>query len=115
MAQFSAAVYQNEFLPDGGTDVNAVVALTCTGAGAAGQAGAAGEIVLVDTSGSMGRTRLEAAKVAASAAIDQIADGTWFAVVAGTHVAYLAFPTVRAGTGMAVMDPQTRYLAHAAI
>jgi hypothetical protein len=115
MAQFHAAVYQNEFLPDGGTDVSAVVALTCTGAGAAGQAGAAGEIVLVDTSGSMGRTRLEAAKVAASAAIDQIADGTWFAVVAGTHQAYLAFPAVRSGTGMAVMDPQSRYLAHAAI
>ena len=29
---------------------------------------------------------------AASAAIDQILDGTWFAVVAGTHQAYLAYP-----------------------
>ena len=115
MAEFSAAVYQNEFLPDGGTDVNAIVTLTCTAAGAAGRSGAAGEIVIVDTSGSMGRTRLEAAKVAASAAVDQIADGTWFAVVAGTHQAYLAFPTVRSGPGLAVMDPQTRYLAHTAI
>ena len=25
MAEFSAAVYQNEFLPDGGTDVHAIV------------------------------------------------------------------------------------------
>ena len=32
-------VYQNEFLPDGGTDVHAIVTVTCTGAGAAGQTG----------------------------------------------------------------------------
>ena len=65
MAEFTASVYQNEFLPDGGTDVNAIVTVTCTGAGAAGQSGAgdAGEIIIVDTSGSMGRTKIEAAKV----------------------------------------------------
>ncbi len=56
MAEFTAAVYQNEFLPDGGTDVNAIVTVTCTGAGTAGQtgSGSAGEIIIVDTSGSMG-------------------------------------------------------------
>ena len=65
MAEFSATVYQNEFLPDGGTDVNAIVTMTCSGAGAAGQTGAgdAGEIIIVDTSGSMGRMKLEAAKI----------------------------------------------------
>ncbi len=117
MAEFAATVYQNEFLPDGGTDVNAIVTLQCTGAGEAGgtAAGAAGEIVIVDTSGSMGQTRLAAAKVAAVAAVDQIPDGTWFAIVAGTHVAYLAFPRVQSGTGMVVMDPQTRFWAHEAI
>ena len=36
MAEFTAAVYQNEFLPDGGTDVNAIVTVTCTGPGSAG-------------------------------------------------------------------------------
>src|ERR671912_594571 len=117
MAEFTAAVYQNEFLPDGGTDVNAIVTVTCSGAGAAGQTGAgdAGEIVIVDTSGSMGRTKLEAAKQAASAAIDQILDGTYFAVVAGTHQAYLAFPPVRQGAGMVRMDAATRYAAHQAV
>ena len=42
--------------PDGGTDVNAIVTVTCAGAGTAGQTGggAAGEIIIVDTSGSMG-------------------------------------------------------------
>jgi von Willebrand factor type A C-terminal domain/von Willebrand factor type A domain len=117
MAEFTAAVYQNEFLPDGGTDVNAIVTVTCRGAGTAGRTGAgdAGEIVIVDTSGSMGRTKLEAAKQAASAAIDQILDGTYFAVVAGTHQAYLAFPPVRQGAGMVRMDAATRYAAHQAI
>jgi hypothetical protein len=117
MADFSAIVYQNEFLPDGGTDVNAIVTITCSGAGSAGQTGAgdAGEIIIVDTSGSMGRMKLEAAKVAAAAAIDQILDGTWFAVVAGTHQAYLAYPPVRTGTGMVRMDARTRFDAHQAI
>jgi hypothetical protein len=117
MAEFTAAVYQNEFLPDGGTDVNAIVTLSCTGAGAAGQSGFgdAGEIIIVDTSGSMGRTRLEAAKIAAAAAVDQIVDGTWFAVVAGTHLAYLAFPPVRSGSGMVKMDPGARFAAQQAI
>src|SRR5215211_4356404 len=117
MAEFSATVYQNEFLPDGGTDVNAIVTITCMGSGSAGQTGAgdAGEIIIVDTSGSMGRAKLEAAKVAAAAAVDQIIDGTWFAVVAGTHQAYLAFPLVRSGRGMVQMDNNARYAAHQAI
>jgi len=117
MAEFSATVYQNEFLPDGGTDVNAIVTVACSGAGSAGQSGSgdAGEVIIVDTSGSMGRTKLEAAKTAASAAIDQIIDGTLFAVVAGTHQAYLAFPPVRAGAGLVRMNPGARYAAHQAI
>jgi len=117
MAEFSASVYQNEFLPDGGTDVNAIVTVTCRGAGEAGRSGAgdAGEIIIVDTSGSMGRTRLEAAKLAAAAAVDQIIDGTWFAIVAGTHQAYLAYPPARAGAGMVKMDPNARFASQQAI
>ena len=117
MAEFTAAVYQNEFLPDGGSDVNAIVTVTCRGAGEAGRTGAgeAGEIVIVDTSGSMGRTKIEAAKLAAAAALDQIIDGTWFAVIAGSHAAYLAFPPARSGMGMVRMDPQTRYAAQQAV
>jgi hypothetical protein len=116
MPEFTAAVYQNEFLPDGGTDVNAIVTVTCSGAGEAGSSGGqAGEIIIVDTSGSMGRTKIEAAKVAAAAALDQIRDGTWFAVVAGTHNAYLAYPPARSGAGMVQMNPQTRYEAQQAV
>ena len=57
---------------------------------------------------------MEAAKTAASAAIDQILDGTWFAVIAGTHLAYLAYPVrSRSGAGMVRMDAQPRYEAAA--
>ena len=110
MAEFTAAVYQNEFLPDGGTDVNAIVTVAVQRRRVGRpdrRSGDAGEIIIVDTSGSMGRTKLEAAKAAASAAIDQILDGTWFAVVAGTHQAYLAYPPVRAGAGMVRMNPSS--------
>lgn len=95
MAQFTAEVFQNEFLPLGGTDVHAVVAVTASGTGGA-QASATevGEIIIVDTSGSMENpgTKIRAAREAASVAVDGIADGTWFALVAGTEQARVAFP-----------------------
>ena len=117
MAEFTAAVYQNEFLPDGGTDVNAIVTVTCAGAGTAGQTGggAAGEIIIVDTSGSMGPQTMAAAKQAAQAALAEILDGTWFAVIAGSDRAMLAYPQVSSGPGMVQMDARTREAARAAI
>jgi hypothetical protein len=117
MAEFSAAVYQNEFLPDGGTDVNAIVTITCKGAGTAGQSGAgdAGEIIIVDTSGSMGPATMAAAKDAAQAALAEIVDGTYFSVIAGADRAMLAYPQVSSGPGMVRMDVRTRQEAAAAI
>ena len=117
MAQFTSTVYQNEFLPDGGTDVNAIVTIDCVGAGAAGQtgSGAAGEIIIVDTSGSMGETNMRAAKQAAMVAVDAILDGTYFAIIAGNHKAYLAYPMVQTGAGLVQMTPQTRRQAKDAI
>jgi hypothetical protein len=116
MAEFSAAVYQNEFLPDGGTDVHAIVTVTCTGAGAAGQSGSgdAGEIVIVDTSGSMGADGIRAAQFAAHAALDQILDGVWFAVISGNDRAALAFPPSPEPV-MVKMDQFTRQAAKDAV
>ena len=117
MAEFTAAVYQNEYLPDGGTDVNAIVTVTCAGAGAAGQAGAgsAGEIIIVDTSGSMGPNRMAAGRDAAKAALGEILDGTLFAVVAGSDRAALAYPQVTTGPGLVRMDERTRADASRAV
>ena len=103
MAEFTATVHQNEHLPDGGTDVHAIVSVTCTGAGTVAPmssgSGEAGEIIIVDVSGSMDVQGVQAAAYAASAALDQIVDGVWFAIVAGNHEAALCYPT----TGTASM------------
>lgn len=114
MATFTAQVFQNEFLPDGGTDVHAIVTVECSDAGQAGQSGAAAEIIIVDTSGSMGAAGIAAAQQAARAALDHILDGTWFAVIAGNHLARLAFPA-QGQLGLAQMNPQTRAAAQTAI
>lgn len=116
MTEFSAQVYQNEFLADGATDVHAIVTVTCSGAGQAGQSGAgeAAEIVIVDTSGSMGLDGIHAAQGAAVAALDEVLDGTWFAVIAGNHLARLAYPDARE-LGMARMDTASRAAARTAI
>jgi len=116
MATFTAEVFQNEFLPDGGSDVHAIVTVTCVGAGEAGKTGAgdAGEVVVVDTSGSMGQTKIRAVQQAAAAALDQVHDGVWFAVIAGNHVARMAYPS-SGPRAMVRMDDQARAAAKAAI
>ena len=117
MAVFTSMVYQNEYLADGNTDVNAIVRIDCSDAGAAGQTGAGdvGEIVIVDTSASMGLVNMQAAKDAAMVAVDTILDGTYFAIIAGNHRAYLAYPRVTSGPGMVQMNPDTRAAAKRAI
>ncbi len=115
MAVFSSSVYQNEFLPAGGTDVNAIVSVEVQDAGQAGSDGAAGEIIIIDCSGSMGHRSMRAARDAAIVALDNILDGTYFAVVSGTHEAYLAYPIVQSGPGMVQMNSRTRAEARRAI
>jgi hypothetical protein len=122
VAEFSAEVFQNEFLSDGATDVHAVVSVTCTGAGAgsgagvsAGGPGGVAEIVAVDTSGSMQGRNMEAAKHAAAVAVDQIPDGTLFAIIGGSHVATRIFPYPNARVPMVAMEPGARNEAKRAI
>lgn len=117
MADFTATVYQNEFLPDGGTDVTAIVSVSCVNAGQAGRTGSgdAGEIIIIDNSGSMETGPMEAAKRAAAAAINEIVDGTYFAVIAGNGAAFLAYPQVTSGPGLVRMDAYTRQQAVLAI
>ena len=124
MAEFSAEVFQNEFLSEGATDVHAVVAVTCTGAGSAGLtgapsvnpgAGSIAEIVAVDTSGSMQGRNMDAAKHAAAAAVEQIPDGTLFAIIGGSHVATRIFPYPNARVPMVAMEPGARQEAVRAI
>ena len=112
MLELSAATYQNEHLPVGGTDVNAVISVTARGEPSADVEAA--EIIIVDVSGSMlhPRSKLAAAKAAAEAAVDQIRDGVWFGLVAGTGHAHRLYPT---GARLVRASADTRAEAKAAI
>ncbi|WP_019065205.1 vWA domain-containing protein [Streptomyces prunicolor] len=117
--QFSVDVYQNEYLPEGGREVNAIVTVTSTGGGtigspvaaphlySAGQGPDAAVAIMVDCSGSMDYppTKMRNARDATAAAIDTLRDGVHFAVIGGTHVAKEVYP---GGGALAVADSRTR-------
>src|SRR6266568_1631128 len=113
---FTVDIYQNEYLPEGGRDVNAVVTVTTSGTASAVPAAepASAEIIIIDCSGSMStpRTKIAEARAATAAAVDVIRDGVAFAVMAGTERAIPVFPSD--GT-LAVADPQSREQAKHAV
>ena len=110
MSRFTADVYQNEYLPIGGSEVNAIVTVACAGGSRAAEQPQAAEIVIVDTSGSMDvpRAKINAARDATAAAIDCIRDGVAFAVIAGTDTARVAYPP---SGGLATASAETRQQA----
>ncbi|MFF4028714.1 VWA domain-containing protein [Streptomyces sviceus] len=124
--QFAMDVYQNEYLPEGGREVNAIVTVTSTGGGTigsavgaphlwtAGQGPSAAVAIMVDCSGSMDYppTKMRNARDATAAAIDTLRDGVHFAVVGGTHVAKEVYP---GGGRLAVADATTRDQAKQAL
>jgi hypothetical protein len=126
--QFSVDIYQNEYLPEGGREVNAIVTVTSTGGGTSsgvplatltpsqvpGSAPTAAVVIMVDCSGSMDYppTKMRNARDATAAAIDTVRDGVAFAVVAGTHQAREIYP---ANGGLAVADSSTRHAAKQAL
>ncbi|MEU0113553.1 VWA domain-containing protein [Streptomyces bobili] len=124
--QFSVDVYQNEYLPEGGREVSAIVTVTATGGGTVGTAVAAPHLyspgdgpsaavaIMVDCSGSMDYppTKMRNARDATAAAIDTLRDGVHFSVIGGTHVAREIYP----GNGrLAVADSATRGQAKEAL
>jgi len=115
---FTVDIDQNEYLPEGGQDVSAIVTVTSSDTGPAAPAvvedAGAAEIIIVDCSGSMDspRTKIAEARAATSAAIDVIRDGVAFAVIAGTHSAQPIFPP---GGRLAVADAPTREAAKRAV
>nr|BFD84801.1 VWA domain-containing protein [Streptomyces sp. Xyl84] len=124
--RFSVDVYQNEYLPQGGREVNAIVTVTATGGGtlgspvtaphlyASGAGPSAAVVVMVDCSGSMDYppAKMHHARQATAAAIATLRDGVRFAVVAGTHVATEVYP---GGGRLAVADATTREQARTAL
>ncbi|HTT27996.1 MAG TPA: VWA domain-containing protein [Solirubrobacteraceae bacterium] len=114
MSAFTTECYQNEYLPLGVSEVNAIVTVTSDGTAAQAEQPEAAEIVIIDTSGSMGtpRRKINAAREATSVAIDCIRDGVAFAVVAGTEVARPVYPDDGA---LAIASDETRAAAKRAL
>jgi VWA domain-containing protein len=116
MSDFTVDISQNEYLPAGGDDVDAIITVTAPDTGHAATTANSGgaEIIIIDCSGSMRspRTKIEQARAATAAAVDVIRDGVAFAVIAGTEKAVPIFPL---DYGLAVADDQTRYLAKQAV
>ena len=106
---FSVQIFNNEYLPVGAREVNAIVTVTAGGSVASEQPAATGaaEIIIVDCSGSMANpiTKLIQAREATAAAIDAIRDGVAFAVIAGNQDATPFFPANRSLT---IASPATR-------
>jgi hypothetical protein len=110
-------VFHNEYLPEGGTVVDAVVTVTMgegSARAAAGTRASAAEIIMIDCSGSMEGNNIRAARNAAGVAIDTIRDGVQFAIIGGSHHAWPVYP----GNGdapLAVASERTRQEAKAAV
>ncbi|MBV9795849.1 MAG: VWA domain-containing protein [Actinobacteria bacterium] len=117
LAGFTIDVFQNEFLPAGGRNVNAIVTVTSglhSATLASPAAAAAAEVIIVDCSGSMNDPagKMAEAKAATAAAIDAIRDGVSFAVIAGNEKARPVYP---ADASLALASPQTREAARQAV
>ena len=117
-APFTAETFQNEYLAAGVDTVDAVVTVAAAGHPDASApvvvANDRAEVIIFDTSGSMGAGRkMQAAKEAAAAAVDSLGDGVAFAVIAGDHEAKLLWP--QDGRSFAVADADDRASAKAAI
>src|SRR5215469_12055272 len=115
---FKVDIYQNEYLPEGAREVNAIVTVTSDASSptvsSVDTGAAAAEVIIVDCSGSMDypRGKMIAARQATAAAIDALRDGVAFAVIAGTDQARLVYPQQ---PGLVPADARTRAAAKASV
>ena len=92
--EFKAEVFQNEYLPGGASEVNAILTVT---AGEGSQAAAHRTFgIICDTSGSMEGAKIRAAKDAMSKLVGMLPATCSFFVVTGSHQASVIFPVAPA-------------------
>ena len=114
MASFTLQCFQNQYLANGGEDVNAIVTVTATGwppAGPVAHPPSAAVAMMIDVSGSMNGDKIRQARKATIAAINCLRDGVRFAVIAGNQVTAPVFPP----SGMAVASDDNRRRACQAV
>src|SRR5919197_1087792 len=112
--EIRGVVHQNLYLAGGEREVQALITVDAQGGDGPAAPEDAAEVIMIDRSGSMRHPANKAIKAteAAGAAIDELREGVWFAVVAGSEVALMLWPDepvlVRA-------DPDTRAEAKRAL
>jgi von Willebrand factor type A C-terminal domain/von Willebrand factor type A domain len=101
--------------------VSAIVTVTSgadavgfSGPGSADTGAGSAEIIIIDCSGSMDypHAKILEARAATAAAVDVVRDGVWFAVMAGTNLAWPVFPP---DGSMAMADARSRDAAKQAV
>lgn len=118
-APFTAETFQNEYLASGADTVDAVITVTAAGDPSAAAVATTSpadraEVIIVDTSGSMGTGRkMPAVRDAARAAVAALDDGVSFAILAGTGAAHMVWPVD--GRAFAIASPDERIGADHAI
>jgi Mg-chelatase subunit ChlD len=92
--RFDISVDHNPHLAVGTRTVHTIIGVHATEArpAASTAAAVAAEVIIIDKSQSMRGSRIAAACLAASDAIDELPDGTYFAVIAGQTCAELVYP-----------------------
>ncbi len=111
---FTVEVFQNEYLAEGASKVDAIAKVTATGGPKLTTAAEKAVVLAVDVSGSMHtpRSKILSARKSAATALQLLPDGTLFALVAGNHFAQCVYP--RSGQ-LCRANPETRAEAvHAA-
>jgi len=127
---FTIEIHQNEYLPDRGREVNAIITVTSHLPAVPAELSApptpvapvpltvplakCAQIIIVDCSGSMNieATKMSAVLRAANAAVNMVPDGVEFALIAGNTRARPLYPDD--GT-LAVASPKTRVAAKKAV
>lgn len=107
MADFTAQVFQNDYLHGGADVVDAVITVESGAAVAGASTDHLVEVIVIDTSGSMqegGGAKIRAARLATVRAVQSLADGVEFAIIAGTERAQQVYPRM----GLAVADAKSR-------
>jgi hypothetical protein len=102
---FGLEVSQNRYLSISDTAMEAILTVTARDIAVSGSVAA--EVILLDCSGSMflPSNKIAAAQRAATAAVDLLPDGTFFAIVQGTDHAEMCYPTT---PQLAVADAPTK-------
>ena len=100
----SLECFYNRFLPEGGSTVDAVLTVAPEPGAARGARSGRGEVIIVDVSGSMEGFKLKEARDATVAAVDCIAEGVHFGVVAGHETAEQIYPA----SGLVPCNARTR-------